>query len=288
MHAVATLPVAVFAAIVLTGAVSHSSATDGVVTRVPLVVPADSPVSVRLTLDRQRYAPGSTGQVQITIGRSGYLLVLYADPYGHVRVAFPLDPTDPSTVSRDTVIHIRSRGDRDAFIVDDSTGGGTWYAAISTHPFEIDSISTAGHWDYRTIPRVREPANAEQELTAFVERIQLNRFEYDIVSFTIGTDTADRSAFADPWPSGPVPPEPTGPWWGPGWGGPFAPGPWWISPHWPGPFYDHVVEGVGGAYPGGAGGGPSPVSAARAHAPARGSGGSGGPSPADHPPRGHY
>jgi hypothetical protein len=209
----------------------------------PGPVRADSPVSVRLMLDRERYVPGATGQVRVAIGRDGYLLVLYSDPTGHVRVAFPLDPDDSATVRKDTILQVRSRGDRDAFLVDDSTGVGTWYAAISSQPFFVDSISVAHHWDYRAIPRVRDPESAEHELTDFVERIQPARFEYDIVSFTIGVDSIARTSDADgPWfiPTGPFYP---GPWSA---NGPWAPGPWWSQPHWPGPYLDRVVEGSAG------------------------------------------
>jgi hypothetical protein len=255
---------------------------------VSLAVQADSPVSVRLLLDHERYVPGSTGQVRVAIGRNGYLLVLYSDPTGHVRVAFPLDPASPSAVTKDTTIEIRSRGDRDAFIVDDSSGVGTWYAAISSQPFQFDSIQLSHHWDYRTIPRVRGPATAERELTEFVERIQSARFEYDIVNYSIGTDSIASSSagsVSQEADDGGWVFEPTGPFYpGPrASSGPWSPGPWWSEPHWPGPYYDRVVEGVGGAGTVGASVAEGPAGPARPK-----SFGAGGSASGDHGGRTRY
>ncbi len=265
MHSV-TIPIFAACALLITATAGTPHATHRVefpaipsllgVPAAKLTVAADSPVSVRLLLDHERYAPGSTGQVRVTIGRNGYLLVLYSDPTGHVRVAFPLDPSNPSSVTKDTTIEIRARGDRDAFIVDDSSGVGTWYAAISSEPFQFDSIQVSHHWDYRAIPRVRDPASAERELTEFVERIQSSRFEYDIVSYSIGTDSIASSSAGSSGGSvsqdasdGGWVFEPTGAFYPAPWAssGPWSPGPWWSEPHWPGPYYDHVVEGVGGS-----------------------------------------
>jgi hypothetical protein len=243
---------------------------------------ADSPVAVRLNLDREQYAPGSEGQVRIEVGRTGYLLVLYADPFGHVRVAFPLDPADPSGVKRDTVLDIRARGGRSAFIVDDSTGVGTWYAAISTEPFHLESIAVGDHWDYRVIPRVESPANAERELTNLVESIQQAKFEYDIVAFRIGVDSLTSALeYPSAWPNGPEGPGT----WGPpsrGWGGPWFPGPWWTEPHWAGPFYDREVAGVGTASASSGAGPATDVARVPKHPKAPAGSGGGGP-PGQHP-----
>src|SRR6185437_6558442 len=97
-------------------------------------------VPVRLVLDQTRYAPGATGHVGVRIGEDGYLVVLYAQPDGHVEVAFPLDPSSSDAVKADSEIEIRSRGSLGAFTVEDSSGVGTWYAAISTRPFRFYSI----------------------------------------------------------------------------------------------------------------------------------------------------
>jgi hypothetical protein len=260
-------------------------------------------VPVRLILDQARYAPGASGRVRVQIGANGYLLVLYAQPDGHVAIAYPLDPATPDRVQADTEIEIRSRGDRPAFAVLDSSGTGTWYAAISDKPYRFESLTLNGHWDYRAVPRAENPATVEADLTTFVESVAAARFDYDIVDFVIDTAAAlsssssSSSADAAPASSGPPAVGPTGPWepgpwsipgrWWPGW-----PGPWWWGPStYPGPYYDRaapgaVAAGAGRLSPAAAappGGGLSAPSEARGHSEggssphhSEGSGGGGG------------
>lgn len=237
-------------------------------------------VPVRLFLDRPRYAPGAFGHVTVRVGQNGYLLVLYADPNGHVRVAFPLDPGVDARVAAGTDIPIYARGRTDAFTVEDSTGTGTWYAATSKHAFRFDSVAVGGHWDYRAIPRVSDPRNGESELTAFVHHIAAGRFDYDIVTFQVSI-YATAAAIAAPT-GGPHEPRWPGPWAGP-WGGPWGwPGPWLPKP-WPGPEprYDRPNSGpapTSGSDPGQPSvSGQSPGSGGRAP--------EAGPAPA--PPRAH-
>jgi hypothetical protein len=213
----------------------------------------DAPIPVRVFLDQARYAPGSQGRVRVAVGQPGYLLVLYAEPEGHVQIAYPIDPGDPDAVRPDTNMEILGRGGRASFTVDDSSGEGTWYAAISAQPFRFDSVVVNGHWDYRAVPRITR-AGVEADLTSFVEGIATARFDYDLVTFTIdtlaglSTSSASTSAAA-PDSSRPArPPEPTdpggpGPWIGPGFWWPGWPGPWGLLPPWPGPYYDRATPG---------------------------------------------
>jgi hypothetical protein len=220
----------------------------------------EAQVPVRLFLDQPRYAPGAEGHVRVQIGKDGYLLVLYAQPDGHVNVAYPLDPVLSDRVDADTEVEVLTRGGTSAFTVDDSSGSGTWYAAISSKPFQLKSITVNGHWDYRVIPRIESTANTESELTSFVEGISGGRFDYDIVSFVIDT-TAPRASSAvpggpPPAVSGP-PPAPPGLWWPAPQGvpRPWVPGPWgwglwgwgWggTGP-WAGPYYDRTTAGAAG------------------------------------------
>jgi hypothetical protein len=71
---------------------------------VPPLVAAGVPV--RLFLDQARYTPGSDGQVRVEIGQDGYLVVLYANPDGHVSIAWPVDPGLSDRVSADTEIAV--------------------------------------------------------------------------------------------------------------------------------------------------------------------------------------
>ena len=213
---------------------------------VPPAVPphAAEGVPVRLFLDQARYTPGSDGQVRVDIGQDGYLVVLYANPDGHVSIAWPVDPGLSDRVSADTEIQVLSRDGRPAFTVEDSSGSGTWYAAISELPFRLDEVATNGHWDYRAIPRVANPNAAESELTAFVKGVARGRFDYDIVTFAIDT-AAVRTSSASPSSGGSAPPPRAAappisvPWI-------WRPGPWsggWMPP-WAGPYYDTPLPTV--------------------------------------------
>jgi hypothetical protein len=218
----------------------------------------DAPVPVRLTVDRQWYVPGDHGRVYVRLGSDADLIVLHAEPDGHVRIIFPLDPSDNAYVHRDSTIEIRSRGDRDAFVVDDSSGTGTWYAAVSKKPYHFDPVTLSTHWDYGQIPHVLAVRDAEGDLTALVQRLSTGRFDYDIVQYHIGLQRGERVVAASPGGSGssppppaPVPPpdDPDGPWWL----GPWGLGPWgW--PGWglprpspnPGPLYNRVAPAPAG------------------------------------------
>ncbi len=203
-------------------------------------------VPVRLFLDQTRYAPGSDGQVRVQIEQEGYLVVLYANPDGHVSIAWPVDPGLSDRVSADTEIEVLSRGGRAAFTVEDSSGSGTWYAAISPVPFRLDQVATNGHWDYRAIPRVENPNAVESELTALVKGVARGRFDYDIVTYVIDT-AAVRTSSAMPSSGGSAPPPRAAAppisvprIWAP-------PSPWsWPAflPPWAGPYYDRSLPNV--------------------------------------------
>jgi len=212
--------------------------------------PVAPPVAVRLTLDQERYAPGSLGHVKVKTGEAGHLLVLHADPSGHIAIVFPLDPGQSDRVIADTEIEIKGRGDRDAFTIDDASGSGTWYAAISTGPFSYDSVTVNGHWDYRTIPRLDRPDAAEAVINGFVEALASTRFDYDIVSYSIDSTVVPTSTAPTTY-STPAPPQTSavsasyggdnsggGDWW---WRL-YRP-PSWLGPGWPGPYYDRSVAG---------------------------------------------
>ncbi len=216
----------------------------------------DASVPVRLTVSRHSYAPGDHGHVWVRLGSDAYLIVLHAEPDGHVRIVFPLDPSDNAYVHRDSTIEIRSRGDRDAFVVEDSSGTGTWYAAVSKKPYHFDPVALSTHWDYGQIPHVLAVRDAEGDLTALVQRLSTARFDYDIVQYRIGLERGEREIAASPGGSGGAPPppppppdDPDGPWWL----GPWGLGPWgwpgWVLPH-PspnaGPLYNRVAPGPTG------------------------------------------
>lgn len=234
-------------AVVLAAAAGAAGAPVAAHTRLGI----DPPVAVRLLLSQPRYAPGSHGRVYVEIGRDGYLVVLHAQPDGHIQVAFPLDPGDDAAVRAGDSMEVRGRSGRAAFTVEDSSGTGTWYAAVSKTPFRFDSIAVSGHWDYRAVPHVADPRDAERDLTTFVQAIATSRFDYDIVNYHISL-YAYASA---PGSRVPPPPPPDDPWWFPApWGGGWGWPPWWPKPGpGPGPFYDRSLGSAGELAPKSAG-----------------------------------
>src|SRR5919109_1300768 len=107
------------------------------------------PITVQINHDR--FAPGDQARVYVESAQDGYLVVLHADPYGRVRVLFPLDPTDDDFVRGGQKEEVRGRANRDAFFVDDDEGTGTVLAAVMPEPFKYDDFVRNGHWDYRVL-----------------------------------------------------------------------------------------------------------------------------------------
>src|SRR3954464_11208228 len=75
--------------------------------------------------DNRRFLPGDRAKVQVRTREDGYLLVLHADPDGHLRVLFPIDPNDDTFVRGGRKYEIRGRGGRESFTTDDVKGRGT-------------------------------------------------------------------------------------------------------------------------------------------------------------------
>ena len=56
---------------------------------------APSAPAVRVSLGEEALVPGDHGRVSVRTRADGWVVVLQADPTGHVRVLFPLDPANP-------------------------------------------------------------------------------------------------------------------------------------------------------------------------------------------------
>ncbi|HEY6854191.1 MAG TPA: DUF4384 domain-containing protein [Gemmatimonadales bacterium] len=185
---------------------------------------ADDP-PVRVWLDPDAYVnTGDRMRVHLRAAEDGYVIVLRADAQGRVRVLFPLDPTDDAFLRGGKTFEVKSRGDREAFSVDDASGTGTVLAAWSASPFKSDAYAVNGHWDYRVLAERRVADDPEAGLLDIVNAMAGdNHFDYDVATYTVGTDT--RVAYGsryDGWYSDPLY-DPyfascwgCGPW---GWGG---------------------------------------------------------------------
>src|SRR5258707_10932878 len=98
-------------------------------TPLPAVALRSDDPPVRVWLDPDAYVTtGDRMHVHLRAAADGYVIVLRADAQGRVRVLFPLDPTDDAFVRGGKTVEVKSRGDREAFSVDDASGTGTVHA----------------------------------------------------------------------------------------------------------------------------------------------------------------
>jgi hypothetical protein len=144
----------------------------------------DPPIRVWISNDG-RFLRGDRARVHVRAEDDGYLVVLQADPEGHLRVLFPLDPTDDNFVRGGKKYEVDGRGGRDAFDVGDRSGRGTVYAAVSRAPFRFDEFVLSDHWDYRALEPQRLPEDPESELTELVRRMAQGSFDYDVMSYYV-------------------------------------------------------------------------------------------------------
>ena len=153
------------------------------------------------------YAYGDRAKVYAKSTQDAYLIVLRSDGAGRVQVLFPLEPQGEQRITGGKKYELKSRGGREAFVADDSSGHGTVLAAISGSPFRVDQFAQTGHWDTRALssPRVRD--DAESGLLELVQRMKPpdQRFDYDVATYVVAEQYA-RDPYADLY---------TGPgWWG--------------------------------------------------------------------------
>ena len=83
----------------------------------------DPPIHVWLNQDNY-FVRGDRAKVYVRAAADGYLVVLRADADGRLRVLFPIDPSDDTFIRAHKKFEVRSRGDREAFAVDEREGSG--------------------------------------------------------------------------------------------------------------------------------------------------------------------
>jgi uncharacterized protein DUF4384 len=159
------------------------------------------PIQIWINNDR-RFFPGDQGKVQVQTLEDGYLVVLHVDPDGHLRVVFPVDPTDDNFIRSGKKYEVRGRGGRATFDVDNRTGHGTIYAAVSKSAFRFDEFVLADHWDYKALAPNRLPESPENDLTDLVRRMAQGSFDYDLLGYDViehvyaSSDYYDNSSYA--------------------------------------------------------------------------------------------
>src|SRR2546425_1164086 len=164
-----------------------------------LLALAQTPSPITVQINHDRFAPGDRARVYVEPTQDGYLVVLHADPYGRVRVLFPLDPTDDDFIRGGQRQELRGRADRDAFVVDDDDGTGTVLAAWMSEPFKYDEFIRKGHWDYRVL---RNEAIRNDPLSGLLDIVQrmagTGHFEYDAVTYVVARSRiASRYGYGD-------------------------------------------------------------------------------------------
>jgi hypothetical protein len=187
------------------------------------VANSDPPVHVWFNSSGD-YVYGDRAKVYAKSAESGYLVVLRADVDGQVRVLFPVDPQDDQHVVGGKKYELKGRGDREAFVADDTVGSGTVLAAHSATPFRFDEFMKDGHWDTAALSGSPQDVRADPEgqLRTIVDRMRPEgaHFDYDVANYVVKAPPRYvRAYYPDPyygWPG----------WWGYG----FGPAWWGVGP----------------------------------------------------------
>lgn len=160
--------------------------------------------AIRLKLSEEDYLRGDRAKVKVRAVTDGYLLVLRGDADGRVRVLFPIAPDDDAHITGGKEFEIRSRGDREAFVVNEASGAGTVLAVWSDQPLNFDSVTRNGRWDYRALSADSSSGADEAGLLDLVDRMTEGKYAYDVAEYTVDDSPPTRAHYRmgnyyDPW-----------------------------------------------------------------------------------------
>lgn len=170
-------------------------------TAAPQAVRADDP-PIRLKLSEESYSRGDRAKVKVRAAEDGYLLVVRVDGDGRVRILYPQRPDDEGAIIGGKDFEVRSRGDREAFVVDENSGSGTVLAAWSDQPFKFDEFDRNGHWDYRALSDEKITGDRESGLLDLVDKMSDGKYEYDVAQYTVdepGYTSHYSMGYYSPW-----------------------------------------------------------------------------------------
>jgi hypothetical protein len=150
---------------------------------------------------------GERAKVRIRADRAGYLVVLRMDADGRIRPIFPVDPDDSSLVAQGKEYEVRSRGDREAFTVDERDGTGYVLAALSDVPWDFTRFAQVNHWDYRAFNASESSDDAEMILRELIDSMTTSTYDYDLARYSVGANRSaryysgwfGRPRYYDPW-----------------------------------------------------------------------------------------
>jgi hypothetical protein len=170
-------------------------------TAAPQVARPDDP-PIHLKLSEDSYSRGDRAKVKIRAAEDGYLLVIRADGDGRIRILYPQRPDDEGRITGGKDFEVRSRGDREAFVVDENSGSGAVLAAWSDQPFRFDDFDRNGHWNYRALSDEKITGDRESGLLDLVDKMSDGKYEYDIAQYTVdepGYTSHYSAGFYNPW-----------------------------------------------------------------------------------------
>lgn len=143
---------------------------------------------IRIRLNEESYVQGDRAKVKVRAAEDGYLVVLRVDGDGRVRVLYPLSPDDDGQVRGGKDFEVRSRGDREAFVINENSGTGAVLAAWSSEPFVFDSFARNSHWDYRALAAEAIKGDLESGLLDLVDRMTAGQYDYDIAQYSVDSE----------------------------------------------------------------------------------------------------
>ena len=167
----------------------------------PPVAKADDP-AIRLKLSEENYSRGDRAKVKVRSDEDGYLLVVRVDGDGRVRMLYPQRPDDEGRITGGKDFEVRSRGDREAFVVDENSGSGAVLAAWSDQPFRFDQFDRNGHWDYRALSDEKITGDRESALLDLVDKMTDGKYQYDVAQYTVdepGYTSHYSVGYYSPW-----------------------------------------------------------------------------------------
>lgn len=181
----------------------------------PIRVSTSDDPPIRVWLNEDTYQPGDRATLKIRLSDDGYVVVLRADADGHLRILFPLDPGTDNFVKGGKTFEVRGRGDRDAFQVDDQSGTGTIFAAVSAQPFTFSGYVLADHWDYKVLGSEDLGSDPEAAMVNLVHNMAgQNHFDYDVTTYTVSTQVAYSGDYTPSYYPTYYPCWGCGPWYG--------------------------------------------------------------------------
>jgi len=145
----------------------------------------EPPVKVWLS-SKGTFSYGEKAKAYVQSAEDGYVVVLQVEPRGHFRVLFPVDPKEDQFLKGGKKYEIKGRGDRAAFMAEDS-GQGVVFAAFSKSRFAVEKFTQNGHWDYRALAGDSNDDDIEARVMDIVQEMQpTEHFVYDVANYVVG------------------------------------------------------------------------------------------------------